>query len=149
MKIIQATLKEIDIIAKLFDEYRVFYEKESDKDGAKKFLSERMANQESIIYLALDNTDNGMGFVQLYPSFTSVGLKSLLILNDLYVSSNYRKQGVGEKLIDKCKELVRQTNSAGLILETQNENTVAQNLYHKANFVKDIEHSYFFWKNDK
>ena len=97
MKIIQATLKEIDIIAKLFDEYRVFYEKESDKDGAKKFLSERMANQESIIYLALDNTDNGMGFVQLYPSFTSVGLKSLLILNDLYVSSNYRKQGVGEK----------------------------------------------------
>jgi len=149
MKIIQATLKEIDIIAKLFDEYRVFYEKESDKDGAKKFLSERMANQESIIYLALDNTDNGMGFVQLYPSFTSVGLKSLLILNDLYVSSNYRKQGVGEKLIDKCKELVRQTNSAGLILETQNENTVAQNLYHKVNFVKDIEHSYFFWKNDK
>ncbi|MCI0449817.1 MAG: GNAT family N-acetyltransferase [Chlorobi bacterium] len=149
MKIIRATLKEIEIVSKLFDQYRVFYKMNSDLSGARKFLSERIANNESIIYLALDNGGNGMGFVQLYPSFTSVGMKSLLILNDLYVNPNYRKLGIGEELIDKCKELARLTNSAGLVLETQNENTVAQNLYYKTNFVKDAEHSYFFWKNDK
>jgi ribosomal protein S18 acetylase RimI-like enzyme len=149
MKVIQATLKEIDIVSKLFDEYRVFYESKSDIEGAKKFLSERMANRESIIYLALANDGEGMGFVQLYPSFTSVGIGSLLILNDLYVNPGYRRLGVGIELINKCKELAVNTNSAGLLLETRNENITAQNLYYKTDFVKDTEHSYFFWKNDK
>jgi GNAT superfamily N-acetyltransferase len=148
MKIVTATLNEIDILAKLFDEYRVFYERESDIEAARKFLSERIVNKESVIYLALDELGIGMGFVQLYFSFTSVGMKNLLILNDLYVNANYRKMGVGEALIDKCKELAKNLHSVGLILETRNENLIAQNLYHKTDFIKDTEHTYFFWPND-
>jgi len=148
MKIIQATINEVEILSKLFDEYRVFYERDSNIDGAKKFLSERIKNNESVVYIAIDDKEMGTGFVQLYPSFTSVGMKRLWILNDLYVNSAYRKTGVGEALINKCKELAKDTQAVGLILETRNENTVAQNLYFKTNFIKDTEHSYFFWPNE-
>ena len=147
MKIIQATINEIDTLAKLFDEYRVFYERDSDIDRARMFLSVRISNKESVIYLALDDNGNGMGFVQLYPSFTSVGMKRLWILNDLYVNENYRKTGVAENLINKCKELAKKHNAVGLILETRNENINAQNLYFKTDFIKDTEHTYFFWPN--
>jgi ribosomal protein S18 acetylase RimI-like enzyme len=148
MKIIQATLNEAGILSNLFDEYRVFYEKDSDIKGADKFLSERIKNNESVVYIALDNDGSGMGFVQLYPSFTSVGMKRLWILNDLYVNSNYRKMGVGEALIKECKKLAKETSAVGLILETRNENLIAQNLYFKTEFIKDIEHTYFFWPNE-
>jgi ribosomal protein S18 acetylase RimI-like enzyme len=64
----------------------------------------------------------------------------------LYVNSKYRKLGMGEALINKAKELARETNSRGLILETANDNIAAQNLYIKTGWEKDTEHSYFSWE---
>ena len=43
----------LDELAQLFDAYRVFYRKESNLEGAKSFLSERMQHKESIIFVAL------------------------------------------------------------------------------------------------
>lgn len=146
MKIIQASANGIDALSKLFDEYRVFYGKESDLTGAKKFLSERISNNESIAYIALDEVNNAMGFVHLYPLFSSTRMARLWLLNDLYVNENYRKLGAGEALIDRAKQLARETNSRGLILETANDNHPAQALYIKTGWVKDTEHSYFSWE---
>ena len=148
MNIIQATTTELDKAAKLFDDYRVFYDQEPDLEGAKRFLNERMAGNESIIYLALDENNEALGFAQLYPSFTSVGMKKLWILNDLYVDLLHRKKGVAEALIERSKELSRSTGAAGLVLETQNENHPAQNLYTKTGWIKDNMHSNFFWKTE-
>jgi ribosomal protein S18 acetylase RimI-like enzyme len=146
MKIIRVTLNEIDALAKLFDEYRVFYKKESDITAAKKFLSERISNNESTAFIALDDNDDPAGFVHLYPIFSSTRMSRLWLLNDLYVNSKYRKLGMGKALINKAKELARETNSRGLILETANDNIAAQNLYIKTGWEKDTEHSYFSWE---
>ena len=40
-------------LAQLFDAYRVFYKKESNLEGAKRFLSERIQQKESVIFVAL------------------------------------------------------------------------------------------------
>jgi GNAT superfamily N-acetyltransferase len=146
MNIIQASPNEIDALAKLFDEYRVFYGKESDLHGAGKFLSERISNNESIAYIAVDDNNNWMGFVHLYPLFSSTRMARLWLLNDLYVNEKYRKLGVGEALIERAKQLASDTNSRGLILETANDNHPAQALYIKTGWVKDNEHSYFSWE---
>ena len=147
MKYIKATLNEIDVLSKLFDEYRVFYNKESDVSGAKKFLTERISNDESVIFIALNDEGIAIGFVQLYRSFTSTGMNRLWILNDLYVNENYRKLGAGEGLITKCKQLAIETNASGLFLETQNENITAQKLYYKTGFELNNDHSFFYWEN--
>lgn len=149
MKIIKATTKELEQTARLFNDYRVFYDQAPDIEGAIKFINERMKNKESVIYLAVDENKEALGFVQLYPLFTSVGMKRMWMLNDLYVDIMARKKGVAEKLIEKSKELVRETGATGMVLETQNENHPAKNLYIKTGWFKDDMHSYFYWRSEK
>jgi ribosomal protein S18 acetylase RimI-like enzyme len=146
MKIIKASINELDQVSRLFDDYRVFYDQEPDIEGANKFLKERLTNNESVIFLAVDDNNDGMGFVQLYPAFTSIGMNRLWILNDLYVDIIHRKKNIGGQLIEQCKKLAHDTKAAGLVLETQNENHPAQKLYFKSGFIKDDMHSNFFWK---
>ena len=56
-----------------------------------------------------------IGFTQLYPSFSSLSLKSVWILNDLYVYEEYRKQGVGKMLLDAAKEFALKQIAKGLL----------------------------------
>ncbi|HMS63740.1 MAG TPA: GNAT family N-acetyltransferase [Ignavibacteria bacterium] len=147
MIIKKATIEDLEIIANLFDLYRQFYNQNSDIDSAKEFLSERIKNNESEIFFALDEKNKkGMGFVQLFPAFSSVSMKRLWILNDLYVHQDYRKHGIGEALIQRSKELSMETASKGLSLETHNSNKIAQKLYDKTGFEKDNEYYKYYWK---
>ena len=70
--ICQATIHHLDKLAPLFDEYRQFYGQPGDLPRAREFLAERFRHHESLILLALDAQREGMGFVQLYPLFSSV-----------------------------------------------------------------------------
>ena len=69
--------------------YRVFYEQKSDIHAARVFLEERLRKEESIIFIAKAGLDS-VGFVQLYPAFSSVSMRKSWILNDLFVSETHR-----------------------------------------------------------
>lgn len=142
MDIFQATLKDIDQVTSLFNDYRVFYGQQSNTEGAKAFIEERMTMNESVIYLAM-NDKKPMGFVQLYPIFTSVGMKRKWLLNDLFVAEVYRRHGVGRALMNQVKEFALETNVAGILLETTKDNRNAQALYESLGYVK--EDSMFFY----
>jgi ribosomal protein S18 acetylase RimI-like enzyme len=142
----EATLNDIPQLAILFDEYRVFYDKESDTSGAVDFLKERLKNKESVIYIALDKDNKIAGYVQLYPLFSSTRMKRLWLLNDLYVNPAYRGKGYGEALLEQAKEFSKNTNACGLMLETAKTNTSANNLYLKNNWVLDDEHNFYSWE---
>lgn len=146
MIIIKAHIEHLDQIVSLFDAYRIFYLKPSNKEKVKQFLFERLKNKESIIFLAL--VDNqAVGFTQLYPSFSSVSMQPIYILNDLYVSKTYRKQGVGVALLNKAKQLCREQNYKGLGLQTEATNP-AQHLYESLGWKKDPDLQYF-WTNEE
>jgi GNAT superfamily N-acetyltransferase len=139
---------DIGQIALLFDAYRVFYDKKSDVESAKTFLLDRIENKESTIFVA-ENEDNRLvGFVQLYPLFSSTRMKKLLLLNDLYINEDYRGKGISVQLIDACKAFCRTTNACGLMLETAKSNAVGNKLYPKTNFVLDNDHNYYSWDNE-
>lgn len=146
----KATIKDLDLITPLFDLYRQFYKQSSDPDSAKEFLCSRIENNESVIFWALDEDNiSGMGFVQLYPIFSSVGMKRLWLLNDLFVHTDYRKMGVGEALMEKARELATETKAKGIILETEKTNAQAQNLYDKLGYKRDKDHYYFYLETEK
>src|SRR5687767_8033982 len=92
MKIVPATADHLPVLAPLFDAYRQFYYQPPDLPAALGFLQQRLSNRDSAIFLALDG-EAGAGFVQLYPSFSSVSLRRLWILNDLFVAPAFRQQG--------------------------------------------------------
>jgi GNAT superfamily N-acetyltransferase len=142
----EANLKDIEELAQLFDEYRVFYKKSTDLKGAIDFLTKRIANSESKIFIILGGDGRMAGFVQLYPIFSSKRMKRLWLLNDLYVREVDRGKGFSKILIDKSKELARSTNACGLLLETSKSNSVSNNLYVDTGFNLSTGEYFYTWE---
>lgn len=142
MTIIQASTQHLDHLVPLFDGYRIFYRQDSNKQAARDFLSERLTKQDAIIYIAYKN-NKAVGFTQLFPSFSSVSMQPLYILNDLFVDENYRKQGIGVALLNQAKQLCREQNYKGLALQTETNNP-AQHLYESLGWKKDTDLQYFW-----
>lgn len=143
MLIQKATMNDLEALTELFDLYRQFYEQASDLDGARAFIKSRIQNDESVIFIAIDQ-EIPIGFVQLYPSFSSVSMKRIWVLNDLYVKKSARKNGAGEQLIQKAIQFAEGTGAKGVLLETGKENVSAQRLYEKIGFHKETNFFYYF-----
>jgi ribosomal protein S18 acetylase RimI-like enzyme len=138
------TLEHLELVAPLFDAYRVFYQEVSDLERARNFLLKRIQNSESVIYLAFDG-QKPLGFTQLYPSFSSASTQKIWILNDLYVISEARGLRVGEHLIERAMQLARDTNAKGVMLETAHTNLSGQKLYERMGFEReDLEFRTYF-----
>lgn len=146
MKIIQAEMAHLDQIVDLFDAYRVWYRKESNKEMARDFLTERIKNKESIIYACENEQGKLIGFTQLYPIFSSVRMKKMWLLNDLFVDPNFRGQGISKMLINQAKDLCKKTNACGVLLETESTNDIGNNLYPATGFELE-ENNFYFWTN--
>lgn len=141
----KANKKDIINLTTLFDNYRVFYENESDIENAKIFLFERLTHNDLIIFIAENAMDELMGFVQLYPIFSSTRMKRLWLLNDLYIKEKHRGKGISKDLIKASKQLCAETNACGILLETAKTNAIGNSLYEKSGFQLDNEHNYYSW----
>lgn len=145
IKIREATLNDVEQLAVLFDGYRVFYKKESNLQAAVVFLTERIKNKESVIFIAENKETHLTGFVQLYPLFSSTRMKRLWLLNDLYVHPGFRGRQISVLLLNKAKQHAAETNSCGLMLETAKSNTIGNQLYPKTGFTLDTDHNNYYW----
>lgn len=143
IKIRRATINDLDSVADLFDQYRIFYKQTSDIPNAKEFLKERIEKDESAILVAFVN-DEAVGFTQLYPIFSSVSMRRAWLLNDLFVKASARKTGVGNKLLDAAKDFGAETNAKWLILETSEDNFTAQSVYEGNGWQKSTSFFYQF-----
>jgi len=141
----KASLEDLDQLTNMFDKYLVFYKRPSNITKHKSYLKERIENNEAIIYLAFeDKTEaKAIGFTLIYTTFSSVLLSKMLILNDLYVDSSVRKNGVGEKLILQTIALAKELGIELVRLRTAKNNVIAQSLYYKMGFLRD-KYSYTF-----
>lgn len=145
MIIKKATLADLEELNELFDGYRVFYEKVSDKPASKAFLKDRIEQNESVIFISRSSEGVATGFVQLYPLFSSTRMKRFWLLNDLYVDSNFRGQGFSKALIERSKELCHETDACGMMLETAKDNHVGNQLYPVTGWSLDKDHNFYTW----
>lgn len=143
LQIKKATIEDLSEVAPLFNAYRIFYNQATDIHAATGFLRERISKNESTIFIAFRDNE-AVGFVQLYPIFSSVSLKPTLLLNDLYVAENARQLGIAEALLNTAKEFGRQSNVAWLLLETAFDNYKAQSVYEKNGWIKQRDFFYQF-----
>jgi len=136
MKVTLADSKRVREIAGLFNDYRIFYHQESDIEGAVNFLQARFENNDSVIYTASDDSHLA-GFVQLYPSFSSVSMKRIWILNDLFVCESYRRKDVARQLMQAARNHALGTDAVRLECATETFNAPAQRLYESLEYIKD------------
>ena len=141
MRIVTATLEHLDLLAPLFVKYREFYGELPFPDSSRKFLETRLRRKESVIYLALadDDEDKLLGFCQLYPSYSSLSLKRVWILNDIYVAEDARRQLVADRLLQTAKKMAKETNAVRMRVATSRDNEVAQKVYESIGFHEDSQ----------
>jgi GNAT superfamily N-acetyltransferase len=139
LRIVRATAADVDRIVPLFDAYRQFYKQKSDVAGAHAFISDRLQRDESVIFLAFDG-DQAVGFVQLYPCFSSTAMKRMWILNDLFVTPEARRGGAAKALMERARQWAVETKADSLWLETAVDNYPAQRLYESLGWKRDNDY---------
>ncbi|WP_282358058.1 GNAT family N-acetyltransferase [Pseudomonas sp. PS01303] len=137
IKALRADTAQLEAVAQLFDAYRGFYEQPSNLAQSRAFIAERMAAGESAIFLAQDEHGEALGFVQLYPTFSSIDAHRTWLLSDLFTTPAARGRGVGRLLMNTARAFALETGAKGLVLETATDNVTAQGLYESLGYVRD------------
>jgi len=133
----RAGVADIPRIVPLFGAYREFYRQAPNPEREREFLTERLPSEESVVFVA-EIGGATVGFVQLYPLFSSLSLRRVWLLNDLFVRPDARRHGVGQALLRRAREFARETGAEYLTLETARDNP-AQRLYEAEGWVRDEE----------
>lgn len=124
----------------LFEAYRAFYD-QVPTEAARQFWHDRITQGESV---ALVMKDGGMsiGFVQLYPVFSSLQCQKAFILNDMYMTAAYRNKGLGEQLLQEVFRFAKAQGACYVTLETMPTNASAKALYKKVGMIADMMQHY-------
>ncbi|MFD5507010.1 GNAT family N-acetyltransferase [Streptomyces sp. NPDC127051] len=135
---------DLDVAGGLFRGYLDFYEvKVEDPDAPRVYLAERIRGGESLVLLADVPGAGTVGFAQVYRTFSSLALRPMWILSDLYVDPSGRRTGAGRALLREVLRRAREAGVSGVQLETAYDNHVAQALYEAEGFEREEFHVYF------
>ncbi len=137
IKIIEANKDNIKQVGELFDLYRQFYKYDPNIIESTNFIKERIINNESKIFLAINKENQAVGFVQLYETFGSLDLGKIIVLYDLYVKKEFRKKNVGRKLMITSHKYAKEIKAKRIQLSTAIDNFIGQSLYESLGYVKD------------
>lgn len=140
----KAGLEDLNIVAELFNLYRIFYRQADNYEKCKTFIQERLDNEQSNIFLVYIG-DKAVGFVQLYKLYHYIKLQKQWLLSDLFVHPDYRGKGLSVALIDRSKKWCEETEACGLMLETEKTNDIGNQLYPRCGFEHDGSHNYYYW----
>ncbi len=132
-------MRDLDRLVPLFDAYRQFYGQPSDLAVARQFLHDRLSRHEAVVLIAEDIRGDMIGFVQLFPTFSSVLAAPTHILHDLFVVPLARRRGVATRLMKAAVETARAAGVARLELATAIANVPAQRLYESLGWERDKE----------
>ncbi|MFT4585207.1 MAG: GNAT superfamily N-acetyltransferase [Gammaproteobacteria bacterium] len=146
MRIRQATIDDLMVVAGLFDRYRQFYGQVSDIAAAQDFLFERFTHNQLVVFLVEGTSGEGLGFARLYPSYSSVSMAAVFILNDLYVAQQARRTGLASLLLERAANYEKTNGAIRLSLSTAHDNESAQALYVRDGWELDKQFCVFHKK---
>ena len=128
MEVFEARITDLASATELFDAYRQFYGYPPDPDACRFYLRDGLRT---------------VGFMQLYPSFSSLSMKPVWILYDLFVAPEARKRGVATLLLSKAQSLAAETGASEVTLATAIDNQAAQRAYERLGWNRDDDFCYY------
>ena len=134
-----ATDADLPDLGRLFDEYRQFYKLPTDLPRSSEYISARLAAGDSVVLVGADESQQLLGFTQLYPTWCSLLAGPVYVLYDLYVPPGARRHGVGRALIHAATERGRRDGMLRMTLSTARTNLSAQSLYESLGWERDEE----------
>ncbi len=139
-----AVLADVTELAGLFDAYRVFYGADSAPLKADAFVHGLIIHGKTHFFLAREAGGlPALGFVHLMPSISTVAMRPIWLLEDLYVVPAGRRKGVATALMTYAENFARETGAERLTLATAHDNRRAQSLYKRMGYLKE-EHFWYY-----
>ena len=131
----RASLSDLEQLTGLVEQYRGFYNQEANSN-TQQFLHNRLSMNESIVFVA-EEGDQLVGFAQCYPTFSTVALAEIWLLNDVFVHPDFRRRHVAEQLMVETEAAAKKAGAARIWLRTAHLNAPAQALYEGRGWVHD------------
>lgn len=138
MKIIRASVAQLEDLVPLVDGYRQFYKQPSDLEAVRVYVRERLQNNQCVVFVAYQD-QTVLGFTLLYHHWSTVALGHVWLLNDLFTTPQARRKGVGWALMEAATEFARADGAKRIWLRTAGDNHTAQALYEKFGMVRDVQ----------
>ncbi len=135
----RATSADATLVAPLFDAYRQFYGLAPDLDLSRHYLAGRLESGESVVLVAEAPGGAALGFVQMYPTYSSLRAARVFVLYDLFVAPQARRHGVARRLMESAMAEARTCGAVALTLQTARTNAAAQRLYESLGWKRDEE----------
>jgi GNAT superfamily N-acetyltransferase len=132
----QAEQHDATELTRLFALYRQFFTETLDLEGSQRFIDERLRLGDSVIIVAVDG-ERPIGFLQLYPLFSSWYAKRIWFLSDLYVDEAFRNANIGRALVEYAKQFAHDGGSASIMVEIPHSEPHLVKFYQELNFTRD------------
>jgi len=133
----QARSRDLPALGRLFDEYRQFYKLPTEVERATEYIRARLAAGDSIVLVAADESEQLLGFTQLYPTWCSLLAGPVYVLYDLYVPPRARRRGIARALLETAADRARRDGKLRMTLSTARTNVNAQALYESLGWERD------------
>ena len=134
-----ATDADLPDLGRLFDEYRQFYKLPTELERATEYIRARLAAGDSVVLVAADESEQLLGFTQLYPTWCSLLAGPVYVLYDLYVPPRARRRGIARALLEAAAARARRDGKLRMTLSTAKTNVNAQALYESLGWERDNE----------
>jgi len=131
----RAATADVEQLAELVEQYRGFYRQEPNPN-TQQFLRDRLASNESVVVVAVED-DQLVGFAQCYPTFSTVALAEIWLLNDVFVHPDFRRRHIAEQLMAETEAAAQHAGAVRIWLRTAHLNAPAQALYEGRGWVHD------------
>jgi len=140
----RAVVGDLEQLVPLFDAYRAFFAG-GTPSGSREFLAERLRAGDGVLLLAFLG-EGAIGFLTLYPLFSSWYAKRIWFLSDLYVHEEHRKIGIGKRLVEEAKRFARENGSRSIMVEIPHREPHLMKFYEELQFTRDRDfnlHRYY------
>ena len=137
IRVREAVSSDLPALGRLFDEYRQFYKLPTDVGKATSYIGARLAAGDSVALVAADESQQLLGFTQLYPTWCSLLAGPVYVLYDLYVPPHARRRGVARALLEAAADRARSDGKIRMTLSTAKTNVNAQALYESLGWERD------------
>lgn len=148
--IIVRPLVPVDIhkLAPLFGDYLDFYQMKHSSVEELKFIEGRLCANDSTAFGAFvigddDKNDDLAGFAICHHTYNSLRLSPSWTLHDLFVTPKYRRRKISSSLLNAVHDHASAAGACEVILSTAHNNIMAQSMYEKHSYVKDVKFSVY------
>lgn len=122
---------DASLLVPVFDAYRQFHDQDSDEAGVRKYLAAHLDAGDFPGVVAIDDHGKVAGFSLVVPTFSSIQLERVWVLDALYIEPDHRQTGLAVRLMVRLLALAKECGINHMSVVTDKSNTRAQAHYRK------------------